>query len=66
LTRSVAPAFTPALASLGETVIVAPRPGTNGLMAAAWTHLLQVNGPTDPQLRDFVSFWLGRGAPGTR
>lgn len=65
-TRSVAPAFTSTLAGLGETVIIAPRPGTNGLLAAAWTHLLHVQRPTDPQLRDFVSFWLGRGAPGTR
>jgi Protein of unknown function (DUF3105) len=64
-TASVAPAFTPALAALGETVIIAPRAGTNGLVAAAWTHLLQVQRPSDPQLRDFVSFWLGRGAPGT-
>lgn len=64
--RSVAPAFTPALAAIGETVIIAPRPGTRGLVATAWTHLLQTNGPSDPQLRDFVDFWLGRGAPGIR
>ncbi|HUA46402.1 MAG TPA: DUF3105 domain-containing protein [Solirubrobacteraceae bacterium] len=62
--RSVAPPFTPALAAIGETVIIAPRPSTMGLVAAAWTHLLRVPGPTDPQLRDFVEFWLGRGAPG--
>jgi hypothetical protein len=65
-TRSVAPPFTPALAAIGETVIIAPRRGTVGLVAAAWTHLLQVPGPGDPQLRDFVGFWLGRGAPGVR
>ena len=64
--RSVAPAFTPGLAALGETVIVAPRGGTVGLLAAAWTHLLRVSGPADPQLRDFVDVWLGRGAPGIR
>jgi len=63
LAHSVAPSFTPALAAIGETVIVAPRPGTVGLVAAAWTHLLRVPGPTDPQLREFVGFWLGRGAP---
>jgi len=65
-TRSVAPAFTPALASLGETVIIAPRAGTTGLVAAAWTHLLRVKGPSDPQLQEFVGVWLGRGAPGIR
>jgi len=63
---SVAPRFTPALAATGETVILAPRAGTHGLVAAAWAHLLQVGSPSDPQLRDFVAFWLGRGAPGAR
>jgi hypothetical protein len=32
-------------------------------VAAAWTHLLHVSGPSDPQLRQFVTFWLGKGAP---
>ena len=63
---SVAPGFTPALAATGETVIVAPRAGTSGLVAAAWTHLLHVGSPNDAALRDFVGFWLGRGAPGAR
>lgn len=62
--RSVSPAFTPALAAIGETVITAPRPGTAGLVAVAWTHLLNVQTPADPQLRQFAGFWLGRGAPG--
>lgn len=64
--RSVAPPFTAALAAIGETVIIAPRPGTDGLVAAAWTHLLSVRGVSDPQLREFVAYWLGRGAPGVR
>lgn len=63
---SVAPRFTPALAATGETAILAPRAGTAGLVAAAWAHLLRVASPSDPQLRDFVGFWLGRGAPGAR
>ena len=63
-THTVAPAFTPALAAIGETVIVAPRAGTDGLTAVAWAHLLSVQGPSSPGLGDFVSFWLGRGAPG--
>jgi Protein of unknown function (DUF3105) len=66
LASSAAPRFTPALAATGETVIVAPRAGTTGLVAVAWSHLLRVSSPGDPQLRDFVAFWLGRGAPGVR
>jgi Protein of unknown function (DUF3105) len=62
--RSVAPAFTPALAATGDAVILARRPGTDGLVALAWTHLLRVGSASDPQLGQFVSFWLGRGAPG--
>jgi hypothetical protein len=60
--RSVAPPFTPALAATGDTVILAPRPGTDGLVAAAWTHLLRVGKPSDPLLAQFVGYWLGRGA----
>jgi hypothetical protein len=63
---TVAPPFSPALAAVGETVIIAPRSGTIGLTAAAWTHLLSVRDVSDPQLREFVGFWLGRGAPGIR
>ena len=62
--RSAAPSFTPALAATGDAVILARRPGTDGLVALAWTHLLRVNTASDPQLGQFVSFWLGRGAPG--
>jgi Protein of unknown function (DUF3105) len=62
--HSVAPGFTPALAATGDAVIVAPRQGTSGLVAVAWTHLLRVASPKDPQLSDFVGVWLGRGAPG--
>ena len=62
--RTAAPAFTPSLAAGGDAVILARRPGTAGLVALAWTHLLRVNSASDPQLGQFVSFWLGRGAPG--
>ncbi|HTX12110.1 MAG TPA: DUF3105 domain-containing protein [Solirubrobacteraceae bacterium] len=58
---SLAPPFTPSLAAVGSSVIIAPRPGTTGLLAAAWTHLLHVSGLGD-SLRQFVAFWLGRGA----
>jgi hypothetical protein len=42
-------------------VILAPRPGTRGVVAAAWRHLLRASSPTDPALRQFVDAWLGVG-----
>jgi hypothetical protein len=62
--RSVAPPFTPDLGATGDAVILARRPGTAGIVALAWTHLLRVGQASDPALREFVGFWLGRGAPG--
>jgi len=61
--NSAAPPFTPSLAATGNAVIVAARPGTVGLVAAAWAHLASVKTASDPLLGQFVSFWLGRGAP---
>jgi hypothetical protein len=61
--KFAAPPFTPSLAATGNAVIVAPRPGTAGLVAAAWGHLASVKTASDPQLGQFVSFWLGKGAP---
>ena len=62
--RSVAPPFTPALAATGNALLLAPRRGTVGIVALAWAHLLRVRQSSDPALREFVGFWLGRGAPG--
>jgi Protein of unknown function (DUF3105) len=62
--RTVAPPFTPALAATGDAVILAQRTGTTGVVALAWTHLVRVQEASDPALAQFVSFWLGRGAPG--
>jgi hypothetical protein len=61
--NSAAPPFTSSLAATGNAVIVAPRAGTVGLVAAAWDHLASVKTASDPRLGQFVSFWLGRGAP---
>ncbi len=66
LARSAAPPFSPALAATGGAVILAPRPGTRGLVGLAWAHLVNVRGVSDPALGQFASFWLGRGAPGMR
>jgi Protein of unknown function (DUF3105) len=63
--RSAAPAFNPSLAATGDAVILASRPRTAGLVALAWAHWLRIQQPSDPQLRNFVGYWLGRGAPGT-
>ncbi len=61
---SIAAPFTSALAAAGQAVILARRPGTNGVLALAWTRLVHVRSVEDPQLRSFVLAWLGRGAPG--
>jgi hypothetical protein len=63
--RALAPRFTPALAAAGQAVILVHRPGYPGVAALAWAHSLWPTGPTDPRLRQFVEFWLGRGAPGS-
>lgn len=62
--RSAAPPFSPSLAATGDAVILASRPRTAGLVALGWAHWLRVEQPSDPQLRAFVAYWLGRGAPG--
>ena len=53
--------FDPSLAQTGQAVILAPRPGTRGVVAAAWRHLLRAPSPTDPALRQFADAWLGVG-----
>jgi hypothetical protein len=63
LAREVAGPFTPALAASGQAVILARRPGTAGLIGLAWAHMLRVSTPEEPPLRQFLQFWLGRGAP---
>lgn len=60
--RLAAP-FSPALAAAGQAVILTPRAGTRGLVALAWRHLLRAPSASDPGLAQFVSFWLGHGAP---
>lgn len=62
LVRSVAAPFSPPLAAAGQAVILAPRPGSEGVIALAWTHLLHVRSASDPELRSFTAFWLGQGA----
>lgn len=56
--------FDPALVQGGQGVVLAPRPGTRGVVAVAWRHLLRAPSASDPRLRQFVDFWLGRGRGG--
>jgi hypothetical protein len=62
--RAAAGPFTPSLAAAGQAVILARRPGTAGLLALAWTHILHLSSATDPLLGEFIDYWLGRGASG--
>ncbi len=62
LARSVAGPFSPSLATAGQAVILARRPGTPGLIGLAWTRMVSVPSPQDPLLRQFAQVWLGRGA----
>lgn len=55
--------FDPVLVEAGQTVILARRPGTPGVVAAAWRRLLGVPTAEDPRLAAFVDANLGRGAP---
>jgi hypothetical protein len=66
LVSSLAAPFTPALAAAGQAIVLARRPGTQGLIALAWAHMLRVSSPRDPLLRSFIDYWLGRGAPPQR
>lgn len=64
LTHALAPPFSAGLAAAGQAVILAHRSGIAGVVGLAWAHLVRVTNPTDPLLRGFADFWLGRGAPG--
>jgi hypothetical protein len=61
--RQVAPAFNPALVATGAQLIFARRPGTNGLIGLAWAHMIRTTSATDPTLKAFAQYWIGRGAP---
>jgi hypothetical protein len=62
LQRSMTGPFEPAVAGAGQALILARRPGTKGVIAASWRHLLTVRSPTDPQLGAFAQYWIGRAA----
>ena len=61
LQAQVSGPFDPVLAANGAAVILARRPGTDGVIALAWRRRLQAPSPTAPTLEDFANYWLGRG-----
>jgi hypothetical protein len=63
LAARLAGPFSPTLVATGQALILAPRPGTVGLIALAWTRIARVSGADQPLLREFIAAWLGRGAP---
>jgi hypothetical protein len=56
--------FDPALAAAGQSVLVDRRPGTRGVVAVAWRHVLEAPSGRDPRLRTFTEALLGKGARG--
>jgi hypothetical protein len=61
LQEQVSGPFDPVLAANGAAVILARRAGTDGVVALAWRRRLQAPSPTDPTLKEFANYWLGRG-----
>ena len=53
--------FDPVLAANGAAVILANRPGTDGVTALAWKRILRARSASDPALERFADYWLGRG-----
>jgi hypothetical protein len=52
-----------ALVAAGQAVIVRRRPNQPiPVVAVSATHQLDATGPSDPALREFVEYWLGRTA----
>jgi hypothetical protein len=62
LQRRLTGPFLPAVAAAGGALILDQRPGTHGVIAGSWRHLLQVSSPNDPRLLAFANYWIGRGA----
>jgi hypothetical protein len=61
LADTLAGRFSPALAADGQAIVLARHPHTVGLLALAWTRIVQVSGARQPLLRQFIEAWLGRG-----
>jgi len=61
LQDEVAGPFDAEVAAAGQAVILARRAGSGPATALAWRRILRAKDPSDPALRDFTEYWLGRG-----
>jgi hypothetical protein len=57
--------FDPELAAAGQMAFFVRRPGIEGVQALAWMRRLETDDPADPQLRQFIDTWLGKGQGNT-
>lgn len=62
LAREIAGPPDPALEASGQAIVLARRPGVDGVVALAWERIDRVSDPADPALAEFARYWLGRGA----
>lgn len=62
LAQQLSGPFDPALAANGAAVVLGRRPGTDGVIALAWRHMLRAPSAADPAVATFADYWLGRGA----
>jgi len=53
---------TPELRAVGQAILVRRAPAGADVTARAWRRELRVPHARDPRLREFLEFWLGRGA----
>jgi hypothetical protein len=58
--------FDAELAAAGQAVILTRDLAVEEITALAWRHRLRAASPTDPALREFAEFWLGRGYASAR
>jgi hypothetical protein len=61
LQEQISGPFDPLLAANGAAVILARRPGTDGVVALAWRRILRAPSAADPALQAFANYWLGHG-----
>lgn len=63
LARDVGGPSTAALRRAGQAVEVRSSPSAGGVIAYAYQRRLRARDASDPALREFAEYWLGRGAP---
>ena len=52
----------PTLTEAGQSILIERRPRGEKIIANAYKRSLVVDSAEDPRLRDFATYWLGRGA----